>query len=138
MFRTLAFTNLLIFSVLFCNAQKLPGVQKASVFATEKVNIDGRVTEWGEQLQAHNNATNISYTISNDNNNLYLLTQVTDQDAINKILRVGLTFEIRKNDKKNNNGAVSVTYPVVDTPIYVSCILITEGDSTLLRKLLKP
>jgi len=110
--KSLQFTFLLTMLVLGSNAQKLPAVQKASIRAPEKVIVDGKYTEWANRLQAHNNATEISYTIANDDNNLYLIAQATDEHVINKILRGGVTLAIQKTGEKDNKNPVSITYPV--------------------------
>jgi len=112
MYKPLSNTFLLTMLVLDINAQKLPSVQKESVRAPQQVTIDGKFKEWGSSLQAHNNATEISYTITNDDNNLYLIAQAADEMVINKILRGGLTLAIQKTGEKDDKNAVAITYPV--------------------------
>lgn len=96
-------------------AQKLPNVQQASVRAPSSIKMDGKAAEWDYQFQAYNNATNVFYTLSNDDNNLYLTVRATDQSVINKILRGGITFTINTSGKKNEKGGASITYPIFGT-----------------------
>jgi len=105
------FTGLLIVTGL--HAQHLPEKQTTSIRAPSTVKIDGKADEWPEQLQAYNHATNIYYTIANDDNYLYLCIEATQQAVINKIVNGGITFSIHKyGDKKDKNNVVSVTYPI--------------------------
>ena len=108
-------TALLFTLIAFtANAQKLPNVQQTSVRAPENVKIDGKPTEWGDKLQAYNKATDVFYTIANDDNNLYLVIQATDPSIINKLVNGRLTFMINKLGKKNDNGAIAISYPVFE------------------------
>ncbi|GAB3935045.1 hypothetical protein GCM10028827_36050 [Mucilaginibacter myungsuensis] len=75
-------------------AQKLPNVQKTSVYAPAGIKIDGKTTEWNDKFEAKNGATSIAYTIANDDDNLYLAIQVTDGPTINKILSGGFKLKI--------------------------------------------
>jgi len=110
-----------ILSILFlgciisnANAQKLPGEQLNSVRAPANIKIDGKTTEWDNKFQAYNHATDIFYTISNDNDKLYLTVQATDPSVINKIIGGGITFTIQKSGKKTDKGGMSITYPLFD------------------------
>jgi len=113
--KTTILTALLFSSIAFIsNAQKLPTVQQASLRAPENVKIDGKPTEWGDKFQAYNKATDVFYTIANDDNNLYLVIQATDPSIINKLVNGRLTFMINKSGKKNNNDAIAISYPVFE------------------------
>lgn len=56
----------LLITCFSAQAQKLPGVQQTALRAPTQIKIDGRTTEWGNQLQAYNKATCIYYTLCND------------------------------------------------------------------------
>ncbi|GAB3934939.1 hypothetical protein [Mucilaginibacter myungsuensis] len=75
-------------------AQKLPNVQKTSVYAPAGIKIDGKTTEWNNTFQANNSATAISYTMANDEENLYLAIQATDGSIINKVLNGGIRIKV--------------------------------------------
>ena len=98
---------------LAANAQKLPNVQKTSMYESADIKTNDKAAEWNNQFQAYNKATNIYYTLANDDKNLYLIVQATDPGIINKILRGGVTFSINEAGKKNFKDAVSITYPIL-------------------------
>jgi len=98
----------------FANAQKLPEVQTVNLRAPAGIKIDGKPTEWDSKFQAYNKSTNAFYTIANDDDNLYLIIQVTDIYVINKIFSSGITFIINKSGEKSDENTISITYPVID------------------------
>ncbi len=105
----------LIVSVV-TNAQKLPNVQQNSQRAPDNIKIDGKATEWDNKFQAYNKATEIFYTIANDDENIYLTIQVKNEDIINKIIDGGVSLIIQKPGKKKSSDNISVTYPAYDAP----------------------
>lgn len=105
---------ILIAFALMLNAQKLPNIQKESVFTHQQITIDGKFREWGSSLKAHNSATEISYTLANDDSYLYLVVQTTDNDAVNKICRGGVTLAIQKSGKMDDKDVPTITYPQSD------------------------
>lgn len=98
--------------VNIANAQKLPLVQKGGLRAPANTKVDGKTTEWNNQFQAYNKAIQAYYTLSNDDNKLYLTVQAVRPDIINKIINGGVSLTIKKGLKKTTNGGMSVTYPV--------------------------
>lgn len=96
------------------SAQKLPNKQEAPVFAPANVKIDGKTTEWGDKFQAYNKATELFYTIANDNENLYLTVQATESLIARKIIAGGLTLTLSSPDKTKKTEKVNITYPVFD------------------------
>lgn len=105
----------LLLCVVSVNAQKLPNIQKENLRAPAGIKVDGKSTEWDDKFQAYNTATDLFYTISNDNNNLYLTIQATDQAIIKRIINGGISFTINKSDQKINKNAATITYPVFDS-----------------------
>ncbi len=95
------------------NAQKLPNVQQSSLCAPVDIKIDGKATEWDDKYQAYNKSTELFYTISNDNNNLYLIVHAIKPRIIQKIIAVGVTLIVnnagKKSDKAMENAVI--TYP---------------------------
>lgn len=108
---TFTIFSLLIISII-ANAQKLPNVQQVSLRAPANIKIDGNTTEWGNQFQAYNKATDINYTLSNDDKNIYLAVQATIPDVIKRILNGGITLSVNQAGKKDDKGAPSISYPV--------------------------
>jgi len=96
----------------FVFAQKLPKVQQGSKRAPANIKIDGNTTEWNNQFQAYNKATNVFYTIANDDKNLYLVIQATEQNIVYKIINGDITLSISNTDKKNSMKNIAVSYPL--------------------------
>lgn len=91
--------------VLF--AQKLPNKQENSVWLLLDSKIDGKAMEWNNQFQAYNHATELFFTMANDERSLYLIIYTTDAPSIfNKILTGGLTLLV-----DNSKQQLSITYP---------------------------
>jgi len=106
------YTLFFLFISIIVNAQKLPKVQQESVYASADIKIDGKATEWGDQFQAYNHATELYYIMANDDKSLYLIVQVKDKYAINRIVGGGITLYVNKEDKKTNKGSAGITFPV--------------------------
>jgi hypothetical protein len=111
-----AFSIILIAIIPFAaNAQKQPNVQQSSLRTPGDIKIDGKATEWNDQFQAYNHATNLFYTITNDDDDLYLIIQATKPRIIEKILAVGVTLIINKNGETSYKAKENtiVTFPVL-------------------------
>ena len=54
------------------------------------------------------------YTLSNDDENLYLVVQTKFKDIIDKIIRGGIVLNVNSTVDKKNGGQVSITYPYLD------------------------
>ncbi len=90
--------------------QKLPKVQTVSVRAPATIKIDGKATEWNDKLQAYNTAAGLFYTISNDDDMLYLTIRSDDPITLFKINCSGIIFNINST-QKNDRDAISINYP---------------------------
>jgi len=108
--RVKVFTTLLISSAIASNvwAQKLPDEQEEAKWASTPVKIDGKTEE--TKFMAYNKATRLSYTLSNDAKNLYLVMQSADA---NKVLLGGITVTINTSGKKKEKDAPAITFPVI-------------------------
>ncbi|MXV17028.1 hypothetical protein [Hufsiella ginkgonis] len=92
-------------------AQKLPDQQEVSLRPPANIKIDGKATEW-PAFQAYNKSTSLFYTITNDDDNLYLAVQSTNSGITNKIMRGGLTFTVNTTGKKKEKEGISIMFPV--------------------------
>jgi len=108
--KSIAWLFLLLCICLIAQAQKLPNIQSAGVYAPANVKIDGKTTEWNNQFQAYNNNANLFYTLANDAGNLVLVVQTTDRTTIEKIMRNKLSFIIA-----GKNGSLTLKTPGVTT-----------------------
>jgi hypothetical protein len=101
--------------ILSVSAQKLPNTQVASLRAPTNIKVDGKASEWGNQFQANNKTTEIFYTIANNNENIYLTVQATDEAIIKKIVMGGITFTVNTANKRDTKNAPAITFPVYDS-----------------------
>jgi hypothetical protein len=104
---------ILIVPTITIGQKKLPKVQQSSIFAPKDITIDGKANEWDQVYQAYHPTNRIFYTISNDNENLYLIITATEAVAIKKMIVDGLTFTIANNSKKKagKGQTTSITFP---------------------------
>ena len=119
-------TLLLLMAITFLSshAQKLPNVQQVGLRAPANVEVDGKANEWGIKLQAHNTATDVYYTIANDDKKLYLIIQASGS-LITNIANGGIRLAIQKTGRKNDAEAPFVKYPYLEKG---KRILINTGD----------
>ena len=99
-------------------AQTLPKVQKESLLAPANIKIDGNITEWGNRLLAYNPTTEVSYTMANDAENLYIVASVAGQDMANRVYAGGLSFAVGRSNKKDEKDRLVFTFPTYDTPTH--------------------
>ncbi len=108
-------TTLLVVFTVSLHAQKLPNVQQVSLRAPANIKMDGYLNEWNDRLQIRNSIDGISYTISNNNENLYLTLIAPYQESSKKAVRGGVTFSVSMltNRRRSGDPAVkSVTFPL--------------------------
>ena len=96
------------------NAQKQPNVQKESQMLPAETNIDGKLNEWPETLNAYNKATRMEYVLANNDDDLYLAIRSKDVGTTAKILAGGVTLNISPSGKKNDDGP-SITFPLTNS-----------------------
>ncbi len=104
-----AFIFMLSFGSL--KAQKLANKQLIGIRPPAKLRIDGKPTEWNDQYQAYNSATEIYYSITNTDSTLTLVVHVVKPNVIQKVLENGITFSILKNKKAKNTTDVKLLFP---------------------------
>ncbi|MES2425907.1 MAG: hypothetical protein V4560_03000 [Bacteroidota bacterium] len=122
--------SLLSFFSITANAQKLPNKQELSVRAPENIQIDGKLTEWGDKLQAFNRATEIFYTLSNDDNYLYLTIRINKPIIINKAISGSITLTVNGSGKKSDEKCPAISFPLLNSQIG-SIIRMNLYDKTL-------
>jgi len=98
-------------SVFSLSAQAQKTVQESAVWAPDNIKADGKLNEWGDNLQAFNKATQVYYTMANDNQNLYIAMRSANQNAANKIVAGGLNLTINAAGKKSDKDAVVIVFP---------------------------
>lgn len=100
---------------LTIRAQKLPKVQQGGMRAPANIKIDGKPAEWGN-FRAYNNATQVFYTMANDDEKVYLALQAENPDVIDQIVAAGVVLSIQQTANKNDKNKISITYPAFDNP----------------------
>ena len=97
-------------------AQTLPLKQEISLRAPSNIKLDGKSTEWGDKFQAFDKATEVFYTISNNDENLYFTIKVKQPRVIEKIMNAGITITVNNTGKKDDEATdnVSLTFPLMD------------------------
>lgn len=91
--------------------QRLPDLQTKVVTVPSNVKIDGLDSEWGEYA-AKNRKLDISYSIANDRDFLYLVMKAEkDSKEYNKITTSGFQFSVNVENKNNSDQAFKVSYP---------------------------
>src|SRR5476651_641710 len=105
--------NALLVAGLSLSASAQKNIQESSVRAPEGIKVDGKLTEWKDNFQATNKVTLLTYTLSNDDNNLYLAIKSTDQTNSTKITAGGISFTINTADKKKEQDAFSLVFPSI-------------------------
>jgi hypothetical protein len=116
--RTLFLSKTIAFIILLSGlntkliAQKVESVQAGNLWAPSTVKIDGKLTEWGGNLQAYNKTVKLWYTLANDDKNIYLAIKSTSMDNNNKILAGGISFILNTTGKKRDKNAFNITFPI--------------------------
>jgi hypothetical protein len=104
----IALTTLAIHAT--ASAQKLPGKQEVSLNIPTNVKINGKADEWNNQFQAYDSATELKYTIANDDKNLYVIVSAEHNFIVQKALLQGVTISVSPLTKSDSK--VGVTYPL--------------------------
>jgi hypothetical protein len=98
---------------LTANAQKVNELQEVSILAPHTIKIDGKNFEWKDADFSVNKRTSISYIMSNDDKNLYLVIKSTDVPNNSKIMAGGITLSVNADGKKKEKESITLTYPVI-------------------------
>ncbi|GAB3933244.1 hypothetical protein [Mucilaginibacter myungsuensis] len=105
--------NLITFTCI-AQAQKLPSKQTNSLRAPADIKIDGKATEWKDQLQAYNDAVSFSYTLSNNDNELFLTVRCALPSVVRRIMNGAISLNIYKSGQKTEKDPISITYPLFE------------------------
>jgi hypothetical protein len=98
----------------FLIADDVPAMQRAP----RNVQVDGKMTEWGDTLAMYDPKTKLNYTVANDDSNIYVCAFVADAPTKHKIMNAGITVSINSEGKKNKT--YSLTYPLAEKPTLAS------------------
>lgn len=100
---------------MLVNAQKLPIKQNNGLWVPANIKINGNADEWDNKFQAYNHATDLFYTLANNDAFIYLIVHAEDPDVITTISTYGFTFgiQVEKNANANKNLIV-IQFPLFD------------------------
>lgn len=112
--KTLIKTCLCLTASIGLFTAKAQSVQETGVWAPANVKIDGKLSEYGNALEANNKTDNVSYTVSNDSKNLYFAIKANDQSTGTKIMAGGIDFIINTDGKKKDKDAFIITFPLIN------------------------
>jgi len=90
------FTLIILFSLASCT----PKIYTSTTWETRQITADGNISEWSDPLRFYDQKTGISYSIANDNKNLYFACSISNDLLQTKILLSGLEFGIDTLGKK--------------------------------------
>ena len=87
-----------------------PKAMYQSAWQTTSVKADGDASEWRLPLRFYDSDTKLNYTLSNDNEKIYLCVRIVDELSQAKIIRNGLNIWFDTLAKKNKQ--CGILYPV--------------------------
>ena len=96
------------------NAQKVSEIQNTSKLAPSNIRVDGKDLEWNDIFLANNKRTDIRYTMTNDQKNLYLVIKSVDMTNNSKIMAGGITLSINTEGNKKEKESIKLTYPLIN------------------------
>jgi hypothetical protein len=99
-----------ISAVLVCRAQASKPASNSLQPPPPNIVIDGDAKEWGDSLRYFNADKNISFSLANDKENLYMAMRISDRSQQIRVLRSGITFSIDTKGKKKES--FSLTFPL--------------------------
>ena len=73
--------------------------------------VDGSDSDWVKPLPFQDNKQKLSYKVSNDSNNLYIVMSTADEQMQQKIMQGGLTVWINTGAQKTEEGAAGINFP---------------------------
>lgn len=71
-----------------------PKVYTSLSYQTKSVIVDGLSNEWSNPLRYYDQASKLSYDLTNDAENLYVVFSTKERSTIRKVMRKGLKFSI--------------------------------------------
>lgn len=75
------------------------------------ISIDGKTDDWEVPLRFYDDKTKLTYSVTNDADNLYICIRATDDDNVKGITRKGLQLWIDTTGKRGHQ--VGVLFPVM-------------------------
>ncbi|KIO76319.1 hypothetical protein TH53_15290 [Pedobacter lusitanus] len=83
-------------------AQKTDPDADVNLWVQQPVKVDGISAEWHEPLNNYNTETKLAFALANDQQNLYLIIESTDEITTRRLMSGGLTLNINTAGKKKD------------------------------------
>ncbi len=107
---------ILVIGVVLFNLSGAFSQKKAEMINTKWANkpvaADGSLSDWPDSLSLFNEATNLYYSLANDDKNVYLALRSASKQDLTKILAGGISFSANIEGKKKDPP--TVIFPVLD------------------------
>lgn len=87
------------------------GITESIHWQKDSLVIDGSDSGWIRPLAYHDEKQGLSYSVSNDDRNLYISASTQNEATIMRILRGGLTLYINGHGTKDEYGAAGISFP---------------------------
>lgn len=78
----------------------------------QPLTIDGNDSDWVRPLPGLDASEKLTYAMTNDADNLYILISTKDAAEQNKILSGGMTVWVNSQGDKSNDGAIGLGFPL--------------------------
>jgi Tfp pilus assembly protein PilZ len=81
-------------------------------FQSQPITIDGSDKDWKRPLPYSISSEKVSYSITNDNEYLYILLETKNPQQQQKIIQGGMTVWVNTSAEKSESNAVGIGYPL--------------------------
>lgn len=112
-----AYIPVIILSVLIitgCSSSKntqQSATAESAHWQKDSLVIDGSDSGWARPLTYYDDKQGLSYSVSNDDRNLYITASTQNDATIIRILRGGMTLYINSHGTKDEYGAAGISFP---------------------------
>lgn len=106
----------LLTTLFMLTAQVIWAQKKAETILTKWADqapvIDGQLNDWKDSLELYNNSAKLYYSLSNDDENIYLAIKNNSRENLMMILATGITFSA--NIESNKKNPPKIIFPIID------------------------
>ncbi|MES2274930.1 MAG: hypothetical protein V4592_02830 [Bacteroidota bacterium] len=101
------------FAIRVSYAQKLPNKQLVNLRANSNMQTDGKATDWNNRFEAFNRSTEVYYSISNDDENIYFIIRAVNEDIVRRIVSGGIKLTFKEPGENTKGKNIQITYPAL-------------------------
>ena len=111
-FSLVAVTTTVMTLLSGCGPSRNTANPAASTWQQMPLTIDGSDTDWTRPLPGYISSDKLSYAVTNDGANLYILLSTKDPQEQQKIIQGGMTVWVNPSADKNVGDAMGIGYPL--------------------------